>query len=59
MSITTKKEEMFNNEQRNVVKIIEEVIKEICDNCKYTKTYRDNSEMLIDDKCRNCPLNGL
>lgn len=59
MSITAKKEGMFKNEQRNVVKIIEEVIKEICDNCKYTKTYRDNSEMMIDGKCRNCPLNGL
>ena len=47
------------DEQKNVSKIIEEVIKDICDNCKYTKTYKDNYEMLIDNKCRNCPLNGL
>lgn len=59
MSMTAKKEEMLNNKQKNVRKIIEEVIKETCDNCKYTKTYKDYSEMLIDYKCRNCPLNRL
>lgn len=59
MSITAKKEEMLKDEQKKVSEIIEEVIKGICGNCKYTKTYRDNSEALIDDKCRNCPLNGL
>lgn len=57
--MTAKGEGMLNDQQKNVGKIIEEVVKETCNNCKYTKTYRDNSEMLIDDKCRNCPLNGL
>ena len=47
------------DEQKKVMEIIEEVIEEICGNCKYTKTYRNNSEMLIDYKCRKCPLNGL
>ena len=51
------------NKDRNVVKILNEVVEEICQNyCKYPGTWDEKAEgieLVESDLCKNCPLNLL